>query len=258
MTTDLGMEKDREKELIELLRSLADTTHGNSNTEKVKTFFKAQKTPKPMSVLAQLMHSEPIRWLEIGESLWPDQTERDANRFYFVQGDLIVSTKVERPGVSPINQRHNLWLVKSPTCDAVRATYCQLHPVFKVYKTFKNGTAEEKTALDNLRLASMFMSPNLFPVAIRDEDDEEHLGSYADFRIPGFLDVASRADATVQCSLTVEGWHLLNMFIQQRETRATMSEELQMRSTGLESRADQNPPEGNVTPIRKSEQTGGN
>ncbi|MBS1983807.1 MAG: hypothetical protein JST16_06520 [Bdellovibrionales bacterium] len=213
-----------------ILSALAGDAHGSHHIATLKDFFESMGTSKAAKILAKFMTQEPVRWTEVKERTWPEAGKAEENQFWFIQGDLISSQLVLLPGITPSRQTHPHWLVLSPTCDVIRADYINLAPAYAVKKSFKAGSEDEKDIYNNFNLAVRFRTSAFFPISFLKEDDPDFLGYLVDLREPAFLGPDSdRSGVVVIASLTVEGWHLLNICLKERQTRANLEEEISMR-----------------------------
>lgn len=63
------------------------------------------------------MLQDAISWNTVKDAVWKDAAAQDANRFAFLQGDVIGTTTVLALGMAETAQEHDLWLVLSPDCE---------------------------------------------------------------------------------------------------------------------------------------------
>lgn len=120
----------------------------------------------------------------------------------------------------------SLWLVLSPDCDCVRGKCIKLAPVFSAEKEDEDYGVHK----GNLALAFKLSSPKFFPVG-GDILNNGADGYYADLSEPYFLQGENKYAAGAVFSLNKEGWHLLNAFLKESETRADIVEGERLRTT---------------------------
>jgi hypothetical protein len=218
-----------EAQFQSLVDDLAASCHGSVALAAIQSFLRNTLTKlaqREEFLLPRLMQAA-IRWPEIKNHVWPESTMQEKNRFPFLQGDVIGTTTVLALGIAEISQKHDCWLVLSPDCDCVRASYVRVAPVFAV----RNGTAddlekgeerlEHQQRLQRFGHSLSLNTPKAFPLPCLPGDDHSALkGYFADLEIPYYLDKDNKGLATPYASMTVVGWHLLNGLIQHKETRA--------------------------------------
>lgn len=207
---------DRFQKLID---DLAKSSHGSAELRAVKAFLsnELKKTPQREAFLFPKLVQDAITWDGVKDDVWADDEKREANRFQFLQGDVIGTTTVLALGMAETTQTHNLWLVLSPDCDCVRSAYIRVAPVFAVQKDPKADNERTQRLGYSLKLAS----PKAFPLPILPGDNDSDLrGYFADLEVPYFIAAEDKGLATPYASMTMAGWHLLNGLIQENETRA--------------------------------------
>lgn len=223
------VQPDLAAQLATLIDDAADEAHGVQALAALATLLKGGKlkTDQVLALLAAWMYCEPITW-ESTQDVWSSAEEREANRFPFLQGDLLRCGFVQQVGIAQSEQRHQLWLARTPTCDVVRKPFIQLAPVFPV------RNADRGTDLFNaLRGAAFFQSAVRFPLPRMTSDDTDVIGYVVDLTEPCFLLGEDRQRATVLQSLSLRGWHLWSLCLKHAETRANMADEIRIRSRGL-------------------------
>ena len=216
---------EEKPKLSELVRVLSEGSIGNPDLASIKDFFRNKKTKRAANILAAFQYTAPKKWVDVGELVWPEKEKREKNKFNFIQGDIIVTTDVAFPGKSPLTQKHQLWIVRTPTCDTIREEYIRLSPVFPIYYSYKKGAEEVREEYEQFRLAVSFLSNYLFPIVLEESDKKDDAeapdGYYADLRIPAYILEEKKDQAVVRASLSQSGWFLFNGVLQNRETRAT-------------------------------------
>jgi len=202
-----------------LIDDLAKSCHGSHELIAIKAFLSTdlKKTSEREAFLLPKLAQAAITWDAVKESVWPDPAKREANRFPFLQGDVIGTTTVLALGIAESSQLHDLWLVLSPDCDCVRSAFVRVAPVFAVHKGSKIDNDRSQRLGYSLKLGS----PKAFPLPpLPGDDDLDLRGYFADLEEPYFITAQDKALATQYASMTIEGWHLLNGLIQENETRA--------------------------------------
>ena len=131
MSQPTSSDEDRFKNLID---NLAKSSHGSNELKAVKSFLSndlKKKAQREAFLFPKLIQSA-ITWDAVKDTVWQDAEKRDANRFPFLQGDVIITKMVLALGMAESTQDHELWLVLSPDCDCVRSSYVRVAPVFAV------------------------------------------------------------------------------------------------------------------------------
>ncbi len=194
-----------------LIKNFGNTTHGSVALKSVREYLgNLGKSARREECLSAILFQEPIQWESVKDRIWAnDEAKQDANRFDFLQGDIVDTTMVLAPGIADSEQTHSLWLVLSPDCDAVRATYVSVAPVFEITTELKSWYA---TAL---KLGSHRFFP--IPFIIGDAPKKNY---FADLTKPYFIHESGKKFAIPIASLQVDGWHLLNALVQEKETRS--------------------------------------
>lgn len=207
---------DRFQKLID---DLAKSCHGSTELKALKAFLSNDltKTPQREAFLFPKLVQAAITWDAVRDAVWKDADKREANRFPFLQGDVIGTTTVLALGMAETTQTHDLWLVLSPDCDCVRSAYVRVAPVFAVQKDPKADNDRTQRLGYSLKLAS----PKAFPLPpLPGDSDSDLRGYFADLETPYFISADDKWLATPYASMTMAGWHLLNGLIQENETRA--------------------------------------
>lgn len=216
MTHAMSSEEERFQSLI---NDLATSAHGSAALAAVREFLRdrLKKTAQREEFLLPRLMQDAILWDGVKDHVWQESTSQEANRFVFLQGDVIGTTTVLALGMAETSQEHDLWLVLSPDCDCVRASYVRVAPVFAVSS---GPTADHGRTLRFGHSLSLH-TPKAFPLPRLPGDDDPALrGYFADLEIPYYLGADDKGLATPYASMTVVGWHLLNGLIQDKETRA--------------------------------------
>lgn len=208
-----------EDQFQKLVNELAANCHGSQELKAVKNFLSIElkKTSEREAFLLPKLIQAAVTWDAVKDSVWADHAKREANRFTFLQGDVIGTTTVLALGMAESTQSHDLWLVLSPDCDCVRAPYVRVAPVFAVYRGARTDNDRSQRLGHSLKLGS----PKAFPLPkLPGDDDNELRGYFADFEVPYFIAAEDKGFATQYSTMTMAGWHLLNGLIQENETRA--------------------------------------
>src|SRR5712691_11505020 len=123
-----------EEQFQSLIDDPAESCHGSAALGAIRAFLddRLKKTAQREEFLLPRLMQEAILWDGIKDQVWEDSTKQDANRFVFLQGDVIGTTTVLALGMAETSQEYDLWLVLSPDCDCVRASYVRVAPVFAV------------------------------------------------------------------------------------------------------------------------------
>jgi len=219
-----------EEQFQSLIDNLAASCHGSAALAAIRAFLgdTLKKTAQREEFLLPRLMQDAILWDGIKDHVWKESTLQDANRFGFLQGDVIGTTTVLALGMAETSQDHDLWLVLSPDCDCVRASYVRVAPVFTVF----SGTTADPGRTQRFGHSLSLRTPKAFPLPRLPGDDDPALrGYFADLETPYYLCAGDKGLATPYASMTVVGWHLLNGLIQDKETRAAdMSEALAIRT----------------------------
>ena len=208
-----------EEQFQSLINNLAASCHGSAALTAIRAFLgdTRKKTAQREEFLLPRLMQEAILWEGIKDRVWKDASKQDANRFGFLQGDVIGTTAVLALGMAETSQQHELWLVLSPDCDCVRASYVRVAPVFAVF----SGTRADRDRTQRFGYSLSLRTSKAFPLPRLPGDDDPALrGYFADLETPYYLSADSKGLATPYASMTVMGWHLLNGVIQDKETRA--------------------------------------
>lgn len=113
-----------ESEFQLLIEKLSKTSHGVQHFSEVKDFLKEfAGTEKRVSFLAKFLIQSKITWDLVKVRVWKTEKEQDANKFAFIQGDVIETTLARGIGTALSANDHSLWLVLSPDCDCIRASF---------------------------------------------------------------------------------------------------------------------------------------
>jgi hypothetical protein len=208
-----------EEQFQSLIDALAASCHGSTALANIRAFLSTtlKKTAHREEFLLPRLLQEAILWDGIRDHVWEDVTKQEANRFAFLQGDVIGTTMVLALGIAETSQEHDLWLVLSPDCNCVRASYVSVAPVFPVF----SGTTADQGWTQRFGHALSLRTSKAFPLPCLPGDDDPALrGYFADLETPYYIAADYKGLATPYASMTVVGWHLLNGLIQDKETRA--------------------------------------
>ncbi len=217
----MNEDKGLKAEFAEIVRDLDATSHGSASWRRVAQFFQDRfgKSQQRLDFLAHHLLRPPVEWEDARHELWPgDDKKQTDNRFHFLQGDLIrtelVASWVSATGAQlqvfgADRATHDLWLVLSPDCDAVRSELVSVAPAFVASK-------------EELAIAFALRSPHRFPLPRLTGDPQEVLARYADLARLSLLDCRDGRRGLPQrlASLTEVGWHLLNAQLIQHVSRA--------------------------------------
>ena len=219
-----------EEELFQsLIDALATSCHGSTELVAVREFLgnKLKKTAQREQFLLPRLMKDPILWDGVKDHVWPESDRQHANRFAFLQGDIIGTTTVLALGMAETSQEHELWFVLSPDCDCVRASYVRVAAVFAV----SSGLTADKDRTTYFTNSLRLHTPRAFPLPRLPGDDDPALrGYFADLETPYYLLKEDKGLATPYASMTVAGWHLLNGLLQDKETRADIAEAVKLRT----------------------------
>jgi hypothetical protein len=180
--------------------------------------------------MKSFLFSDPMLWSEIKGQVWDSEDLQNKNEFIFLQGDIIHTTNVVTIGQARSDIEHAFWMIMNPTCEMVanRGTnrYFRVAPV-----TFVNSELEHKDSQEfkTMQYAFKLKKPNCFPISRLPGDDSSILGGYAYLETLFFLEEEKSVFATVEASLTLEGWHLFGAELQIATTRATIYDEEKIR-----------------------------
>ncbi len=216
------------EEFQELVKKLTENAHGVAYFSEVKNFLSKnlKSTSKRLTFLDPFLSVSPISWEKVKDLVWTEQKDRDDNKFHFIQGDIIETTTVGGIGKVRSTNEHTLWLVLSPDCDCIRASYIRVAPVFSVNKGDSDNYGKFK---EFMSAAARFNSPKYFPLGIDPFEDGSE-GLFADLTEPYFIAKSDKEIVTIHYSMKVVGWHLLNAVIKESETRANIQEGEKIRS----------------------------
>jgi hypothetical protein len=196
----------QEDEYNRILLQMKTTAHGSRDLREFSRFLVSLKK-KRRELLQQKLMQEPIPWeFNKERKIWKTEEEALENQYWFLQGYVIDSGHVIGPrGV----ESHRQWLVISVDCDCVRAPYVHLGKIVPV-----DDSQEGK---ERLSLASAFKSHRLFPLP---PFNDSEIWSIAELETPYYIERKYIPLSTPLSSLTIDGWHILNAFLQERYTRA--------------------------------------
>lgn len=187
----------------DLIKKLTENAHGVAHFGDVKKFLSEnlKSTSKRMTFLDPFLSASPISWEKVKDQVWTEQKEQDYNKFHFIQGDIIETNTVCGIGKVRSTNDHSLWLVLSPDCDCIRASYMRVAPIFSVNK----GDSENYEAFKRyLSAAATFKSPKFFPLGI-DPFEDGIEGLFADLTEPYFIAKNDKEFVTIHYSMKVAG-----------------------------------------------------
>ena len=94
MTTMTSLE-NRFDEIIEKLHK---TSHGSEAFRELKQFFSPPSFKKAAQreefLSARILQAGPIEWASVKDHVWRSRSDREKNRFPFLQGDINRSDRV--------------------------------------------------------------------------------------------------------------------------------------------------------------------
>lgn len=222
-----------DEDLSSILKNEYLDAHGSHAFTKLNEKFKKKKSAAIISFFKGIFYQDPIAWEEIKESIWATEEEREANRFHFLQGDVIQTTLVEALSQSKSHQTNDLWIVCTPTCDIARGPdYIKVAKLFRIDVSDtlpeKDGSAEYDE-FKKLSLGCKFASTKYFPLPPFLKDDPDTFGYYADLETPYFLSRSNLGAAVPKHSLKFQAWHLFNIYLMERDTRSNPKDEPHIR-----------------------------
>lgn len=221
------MTLSKDLEFQTLVGKLSQTSHGVLHFSEIKDLLKSfADTSTRIEFLSKYLLQSQITWKHVRAKVWSTEETQNENKFHFLQGDVIETTLARGIGTSLSSNDHSFWLVVSPDCDCVRASYVKLAPVFTVDRADSHSYSKHKSKLS---LAFSFKSNRLFPVG-GDLFGKGTDGHFVDSTEPYFLASDDKDSAVVHFSMRVEGWHLLNGFLKESETRANLVEGAKLRT----------------------------
>jgi hypothetical protein len=210
----------------DLIKLLAAAAHGVEKFSEVRALLQGfSKTQMRVDFLSEYLSQNQILWESVKDHVWPTADLQEKNRYHFIQGDIIGSNLVRSVGSALSGTNHQLWLIVSPDCDCVRANYVKVAPVYGVDKDDESY----KENKNNWSLAFRLSSSKFFPLG-NDIFENGFEGYYADLSEPYFLHLEDKESVIVHFSMPKEGWHLLNAFLKESETRADISEGEKIRT----------------------------
>lgn len=176
----------------------------------------------------------PVYWEDAAHVVWATERERRANRFPFLQGDVIqslfpvaVQGRGRRYDDESREDREDVWMVLSPDCDCTRRELVAVAPAYLVLrKHARDGR------MGAYRETAAFGRFHRFPVPALAGDDSGVVGYIADLREPFYLE---RKEIDF-CSpkrlvmMTVPAWHILNAMLFHDWTRADRVEGERLRT----------------------------
>lgn len=206
-----------------LIEELAKNLHDTEAFAKLRQAMKnLKKTKARREFLGPKLTRDPISFDSVKKRWQEDKQE--ANRFHFLQGDIVSCLSVLEPGKARSSTSQSLWMVKSADCDIARKEpYAEVTPIFRVHG--KKNTPDILKAQANV--AWQLASDRLFPLPHLQQDDQANgVTSYvANLSIPGFIRRSDFPLATQVTSLAPTGWILFKNLLHRRYTRAVNLDE---------------------------------
>lgn len=207
----------------DLVKELSESLHDSQVFLKLRDVMMSYRNTKSRrAFLGPKLTRDPISFEHVKERWSKDQQE--ANRFHFLQGDIVSSLSVLEPGKARSSTSQSLWIVKSADCDIARTEpYAEVTPIFAIHG--KNNTP--KPLKDQANIAWQLRSDRFFPLSHVYEDDSANgVTSYvANLSIPGFIARKDFPLVTQIRSLAPTGWILFKNLLHRRYTRAVDLEE---------------------------------
>lgn len=207
--------------------------HGSYAFEQLSFGLKKKSTEKILQFFYDQFFQDPIAWEDVKDRIWSSAEEKDANKYPFLQGDIIQTSAVVSLGQSRSRQKHDLWMVCSPTCDLPRGPdYIRVAKIFRVDRSdtdsSKKGTPGY-SEYQKLVYGSKFASNKYFPLPPFPRDSADTFGYFADLVTPYYLERQFIGLGTPKYSLKFRAWHLFNMFLMQSGTRSNPIDEPKIR-----------------------------
>jgi hypothetical protein len=112
------MNNSIEQEFKSAVDLLERNSHGNQNYQLIaEKAEKIGKTSKILPILKSFMLKEPILWEDVKNRVWSSEKEREDNKFYFLQGDLISTSRLVT--VDEARTQHDFFfcVVRQPSCE---------------------------------------------------------------------------------------------------------------------------------------------
>lgn len=208
---------------LEIIDDLKTSAHSGAVLARLRELFKilVTKTSGREAFLRDKLVQPPLDWHDL------DVSARPAEPYPFLQGDIIETRLVD--GLAGRSD-HQLWMVLSVDCDAVRADFVRVARVLAV----EQGSTGNEAQL--LSFALKIGNHKLFPLPPIPDDDEAIIRGYvADLEVPYFLNCreVDRNMPRQLASLTEAGWHILNALLFERVTRTDLVEAQKIRSAGI-------------------------
>lgn len=214
------------KGLFEKIDALGKIIHDDLIFKDIQLILSGFKnTQRRRTLLAPKMLQDVICYENVKDKLWANDQEREANRFSFLQGDIVATKSVLVPGQAHSAGDQSLWLVKSADCDIARVEpFIEVSPLFPVRF---DKTKNSQDLMTKWAAAWKLSSDRSFPVPPlqNDFDDNDLAGYIADLTSPGFI---RREDFPLVSPINSQapvGWILLKNLLHRRYTRAVHTKE---------------------------------
>lgn len=209
---------------------LASVSHGITQLESLKTLIQNVNKATRLLLFQEYFLRPPVKWDSVKDEIWDTEEKKSANKFCFLQGDIVETTMVEGIGSSRSGSSHDLWLILSPDCDCVRGSIISVAPIFCHDPGINED--ENKKKKDAFSLSTGLGTLKFFPLSKSLFNDDDGEGFYADLTEPYFLRPENKTTAIVHFSMKKHGWHILNSVLKHKETRAIdLQEGINLRET---------------------------
>jgi len=220
------MSDDENKILFEKIETLGKIIHDDGIFREIKSILsKFPTTEQRRGLLAPWLLQDVITYENVKDTLWSRKEEKEANRFPFLQGDIVSTKSVLVPGQAHSGGSQSLWIVKSADCDIARVEpFVEVSPLFPV-KFDKTKNSPE--LMTKWAAAWKLGSDRSFPVPPLqcDCDQTDLVGYIADLTSPGFI---RREDFPLVSPINSQapvGWILFKNLLHRRYTRAVRTTE---------------------------------
>lgn len=217
----------------EQLQSGFLNAHGSYAFEQIAAGLRKKKTAKVLEYFYGQFFQDPIAWEDVKDRVWSTDREREENKYPFLQGDIIQTSAVVSLAQSRGMQKHDLWMVCSPTCDIPRgADYIRVAKIFRVDKSDIDSTKIDTPAYEDFKklvLGVKFSSNKYFPIPPFPKDSADTFGYFADLVTPYYLERKNIGLGIPKYSLKFSAWHILNMFLMHSGTRSNPRDEPKIR-----------------------------
>ncbi|MBP9706493.1 MAG: hypothetical protein KBD78_02555 [Oligoflexales bacterium] len=212
--------------IFKKIDQLGRTIHDDQIFKEIQSILgEFKNTQQRRDLLASKMLQDVINFDNVKDVMWPNENDREKNRFPFLQGDIVATKSVLVPGQAHSASGQSLWLVKSADCDVARVEpFVEVSPLFPV-RFDKSKNSED--LMTKWAAAWKLGSDRSFPIPPLqcDTDDSDLAGYIADLTSPGFIrreDFPLVSPINSQASV---GWILLKNLLHRRYTRAVHMKE---------------------------------